>query len=102
MLESYGLGFEGKSCIVGGSTNIAIYTMEKLISLGAKVIACSDRSGVLIDKNGVDVGLIKQIKEVDRGSLAKYSKLKEAEFCADKKITGIACDYAFSVPRKTK
>jgi glutamate dehydrogenase (NADP+) len=95
MLESYGLGFEGKSCIVSGSGNVAIYTMEKLISLGAKVIACSDRSGVLIDKNGVDVGLIKQIKEVDRGSLAKYSKSKEAEFCADKKITGIACDYAF-------
>jgi len=95
MLERCGLGFEGKSCIVSGSGNVAIYTMEKLLSFGAKVVACSDRDGVLIDKNGIDVGLIKQIKEVDRGSLIEYTKSKEAEFYANKKITDIVCDYAF-------
>lgn len=95
MLESSNLGFEGKRCIVSGSGNVAIYTMEKLNALGAKVIACSDRSGVLTDINGIDVELIKRIKEIDRGSLAEYTKSKDAEFATNKKITDTVCDYAF-------
>jgi glutamate dehydrogenase (NADP+) len=91
MLESHGLGFEGKKCIVSGSGNVAIYAMEKLTELGAKVIACSDRGGVLIDNEGIDIAKIKQIKEIDRSSLASYSKGSYKSM----KITDIVCDYAF-------
>lgn len=91
MLESHGLGFEGKRCIVSGSGNVAIYAMEKLAELGAKVIACSDRGGVLMDESGIDIDIIKQIKETDRASLASYDKGSYTPT----KITDLACDYAF-------
>ncbi|HOI83400.1 MAG TPA: NADP-specific glutamate dehydrogenase, partial [Campylobacterales bacterium] len=91
MLESHGLGFEGKRCIVSGSGNVAIYAMEKLAELGAKVIACSDRGGVLMDESGIDIDIIKQIKETDRASLASYGKGSYTPT----KITDLACDYAF-------
>lgn len=91
MLESHGLGFEGKRCIVSGSGNVAIYAMDKLAELGAKVIACSDRGGVLMDESGIDIDIIKQIKETDRASLASYGKGSYTPT----KITDLACDYAF-------
>ncbi len=91
MLASHGLGFEGKKCIVSGSGNVAIYAISKLIELGAKVIACSDRGGVLMDEDGIDIKKIKQIKEIDRSSLASYGKGSYKNM----KITDIPCDYAF-------
>lgn len=91
MLDSHGLGFESKKCIVSGSGNVAIYAMEKLQELGAKVIACSDRGGVLTDEDGIDIGKIKQIKEIDRSSLASYGKGSYRLM----KITDVPCDYAF-------
>lgn len=91
MLESHELGFEGKRCIVSGSGNVAIYAMEKLAELGAKVIACSDRGGVLMDESGIDIDIIKQIKEINRASLALYEKGSYKAI----KITDIPCDYAF-------
>ncbi len=91
MLSHYGLGFEGKKCIVSGSGNVAIYAMEKLTQLGAKVIACSDRGGVLVDENGVDIDKIKKIKEVDRASLLTYDNGSYKTI----KITDVTCDYAF-------
>jgi len=94
MLQNNGLSLDGKTCIVSGSGNVAIYTMQKLIALGAKVIACSDRNGVLIDSDGIDISLVKQIKEERRGLLLEYTKLKKSEF-TNTKITDIFCDYAF-------
>jgi glutamate dehydrogenase (NADP+) len=91
MLAHHGLGFEGKNCIVSGSGNVAIYAMEKLIELGAKVVACSDRGGVLVDENGIDIKRIRQIKEIDRASLSQYGKGSYEST----KMTDIPCDYAF-------
>jgi glutamate dehydrogenase (NADP+) len=91
MLRENGLEFEGKKCIVSGSGNVAIYAMEKLTELGAKVVACSDRGGVLVDEEGIDIAKIKQIKEIDRASLVRYGKGSYKSI----KITDVACDYAF-------
>lgn len=85
------LGFEGKKCIVSGSGNVAIYAMEKLQELGAKVIACSDRGGVLVDEDGIDIKRIRQIKEIDRASLSQYDN----GLYRPMKITDVMCDYAF-------
>lgn len=103
LLEDNGLFLEGKRCIVSGSGNVAIYTMEKLISFGAKVIACSDSKGTIYDEEGIDLKLIKEIKEVGRGSLEEYKQRKPnskytetRSYPKDKNpIWSIPCDIAF-------
>jgi glutamate dehydrogenase (NADP+) len=72
MLKARGETFEGKTCLVSGSGNVAIYTIEKVQQLGGKVVACSDSGGYLYDPNGIDVGRVKQIKEVERGRIDRY------------------------------
>src|SRR5687768_2981685 len=66
MLKAKGDSLEGKTCIVSGSGNVAIYAIEKLEQLGAKVVACSDSSGVIYHKQGLNLDSIKQLKEVER------------------------------------
>jgi glutamate dehydrogenase (NADP+) len=66
MLKARGDSIDGKTCIVSGSGNVAIYAISKLQELGAKVVACSDSNGFIHDEDGLDLGLIKQIKEVER------------------------------------
>ena len=61
-----------KICLVSGSGNVALYTIEKLYELGAKPISCSDSRGTIHDKNGIDLSVLKQIKEVKRSSLENY------------------------------
>lgn len=97
MLENLSMPLSGQTCIVSGSGNVALYTMQKLSQLGAKVVACSDREGVLVDKNGIDFELVKNIKEKDRLPLQNYTGLKKSEFYqkGSLKITDIPCDYAF-------
>lgn len=63
---------EGKTCIVSGSGNVAIYAIEKLQMLGAKVIACSDSNGYIYDKNGLNLDTIKQLKEINRARISAY------------------------------
>ncbi len=94
MLQNSGLTLEGTICAVSGSGNVAIYTIQKLQMLGAKVIACSDRNGTLVDKDGLNIEVIKNIKEEQRVSLGEYLKYKKAEFLKTK-ITHIQCDYLF-------
>ena len=64
--------FEGKRVLVSGSGNVSIYAIEKAQELGALVLGCSDSSGYVIDPDGLDLGLIKQIKEVDRERVDQY------------------------------
>ncbi len=66
--------FEGKTVTISGSGNVAIYACEKAQMLGAKVVAMSDSSGCVYDKNGIDLSCIKQIKEVERGRIKDYLK----------------------------
>ncbi len=74
MLKERGENLEGKICTVSGSGNVAIYTIEKLQQLGAIPVTISDSKGMIYDKDGIDLALLKEIKEVKRGSLEEYAK----------------------------
>ncbi len=95
-LRDNNLSFEGKTVVVSGSGNVAIYATEKATALGGKVVALSDSNGYIYDKNGVDLKLVKEIKEVRRGRIKEYVDVhKDAEYhegCSG--IWGIKCDIA--------
>ncbi|MFE7212297.1 NADP-specific glutamate dehydrogenase [Streptomyces sp. NPDC001698] len=74
MLRERGEELEGQTAVVSGSGNVAIYTIEKLTALGANALTCSDSSGYVVDDKGVDVELLKQIKEVERGRISEYAE----------------------------
>lgn len=86
---------EGKTCIVSGAGNVAIYAIEKLQQSGAKVVACSDSSGYIYDKEGLDLDLIKKIKEVERRRIEDYaSTRKSARYVANGNLWEIPCEIA--------
>lgn len=98
MLKANGQDLKGKKAIVSGSGNVAIYAIEKLHELGAKVIAVSDSSGFVHDSEGIDLKLLKQIKEVDRDRIDVYAeKRQKAEFTNAEKgsIWSLKADLAF-------
>ncbi len=74
MLKARGEDFTGKTAIVSGSGNVAIYATEKLHELGAKVVAVSDSSGYVYDEDGINVDTLKQLKEVERARIVKYTE----------------------------
>lgn len=74
MLKARGESLEGKICTVSGAGNVAIYTIQKLLELGAKPVTASDSKGMIYDKEGIDIALLKEIKEVRRASLEEYAK----------------------------
>lgn len=96
MLKGAGLSFEGKRVVISGSGNVAIYANEKATQLGAKVIAMSDSSGYVVDENGINLDVMKQIKEVERGRINVYAeRVPGAKFtpgCAG--IWTVPCDIA--------
>lgn len=95
MLKVRGDGLEGKTCLVSGSGNVAIYAIEKAQSFGAKVIACSDSNGVVVDHDGIDLALLKQIKEVERRRISSYVQEKtSATYLEDGCIWSIPCQVA--------
>ena len=96
LLKDKGTSFEGKTVVVSGSGNVAIYANQKATELGAKVVAMSDSNGYIYDKNGVDLKAIKQIKEVERKRIKEYLNYHpDAEYhegCSG--IWKIKCDIA--------
>lgn len=64
MLKTRGIGLEGKTYVVSGSGNVAIYAIEKLQHYRAKVVACSDSNGVIHDPAGIDLDIVKQLKKL--------------------------------------
>jgi glutamate dehydrogenase (NADP+) len=72
MLETAGTDWKGKKVVISGSGNVAIYAHEKATSLGAKVVAMSDSNGYIVDEAGIDLDVIKRIKEVERGRIKEY------------------------------
>ena len=72
MLRDNGLSFDGKTVVISGSGNVAIYACEKATTLGARVIAMSDSNGYIVDENGIDLATVKEIKEVRRGRIKEY------------------------------
>ena len=77
MLESRGESLKGKKCTVSGSGNVSIYTIEKLYHLGALPITCSDSSGMILDEEGIDLDLLKELKENQRARLTEYVKYRK-------------------------
>ncbi|HRN18757.1 MAG: NADP-specific glutamate dehydrogenase [Trueperaceae bacterium] len=96
MLAARGETLEGKTCVVSGSGNVAIYTMQKLERLGAKVVACSDSNGVVYDPKGIDLATVKRLKEVQRRRIAEYVQHHPgSEYRGGGNIWHIPCDLAF-------
>ena len=96
MLKANGKSFEGKTVVISGSGNVAIYATQKATELGAKVVALSDSNGYIYDKNGIDLAVVKQIKEVERKRIKEYINAHpEAEYHEGcKGIWTIKCDIA--------
>ena len=76
MLKEAGTSFEGKTIVVSGSGNVAIYATEKATQLGGKVVALSDSNGYVYDSEGIDLDAVKEIKEVNRGRIKEYIKYR--------------------------
>ena len=87
---------KGKKVVVSGSGNVAIYAAQKAMSLGATVIAMSDSSGYVYDPKGIDISVMKQIKEVERARIVEYAnRVESAEFTPGcKGIWTVKCDIA--------
>ena len=95
MLKCNGHSIEGKTVCVSGSGNVAIYAVEKAEMLGAKVVTVSDSSGWIYDKDGIDVALLKDIKEVKRARLTEYAAARpSAEYHEGKGVWSVKCDVA--------
>lgn len=96
MIKAKGMTFEGKTVVISGSGNVAIYATKKVQELGGTVVALSDSSGYVYDKNGINLETVKQIKEVDRKRISEYVKVHPTaeyhEGCTN--IWTIPCDIA--------
>ncbi|MCH8628173.1 NADP-specific glutamate dehydrogenase [Arsenicicoccus piscis] len=95
MLATRGEDLEGRRCVVSGSGNVAIYAIEKLQQLGANVVACSDSGGYVVDEDGIDLALLKEIKEVRRGRMKDYADQRpSARYVTEGSIWEVPCDVA--------
>ncbi len=95
MLKNNGKELAGKNVVISGSGNVAIYATEKVHQLGGKVIALSDSNGYIYDKDGIDLNLVKEIKEVRRGRIKEYADaLPTAVYTEGNGIWSIPCDIA--------
>ena len=88
MLKSNGIDIAGKTCAVSGSGNVAIYACQKAIQMGAKPVTVSDSTGWIYDPEGIDVDLLKEVKEVNRARLTEYAAKRPSAQYHDKKAEG--------------
>ena len=98
MLKTRGESLKGKVCAVSGSGNVAQYTVEKLIQLGARVVTLSDSNGVIYDEAGIDkkeLKCIMDLKNVHRARIKECAKEFKCQYFENKKPWGIKCDVAF-------
>ncbi|MGY6501460.1 MAG: NADP-specific glutamate dehydrogenase [Acidimicrobiales bacterium] len=95
MLASRGTELAGRSCVVSGSGNVAIHAIEKLQQEGAVVVAASDSNGVIHDRDGIDLELLRQVKEVERARISEYAERRRGVAYQDGGVIwDIACDVA--------
>ncbi len=95
MLSVRGESLAGKTAVVSGSGNVAIYAMQKVHELGGTVVACSDSEGALYDEKGIDVELVKELKEVERTRLSEYTERRASgRFRQDRQVWEIPADVA--------
>ncbi|MCZ4141771.1 glutamate dehydrogenase, partial [Escherichia coli] len=86
MLKTRGQTFDGQRVVVSGSGNVAIHAIEKAQALGAKVVTASDSAGFIVDEGGIDLDLLRQIKEVERGRISEYAERRGSK--KDKYVAG--------------
>lgn len=90
--------FEGKKVVVSGSGNVAVYAIEKVQQFGGTVVACSDSAGYVVDENGLDLDLVREVKELRRDRISEYARLKGdgsgAHYIEGGSIWDVACDIA--------
>ncbi|MGE4344639.1 MAG: NADP-specific glutamate dehydrogenase [Geoalkalibacter sp.] len=95
MLKARGESFDGKTCVVSGSGNVATYTIEKIHQFGGKAVACSDSNGYIYHEKGIDLDLVQQLKEIERRRIKDYCNYhKDAKYVANGNIWSIPCDVA--------
>lgn len=95
MLKSNGIDIKGKTAVVSGSGNVAIYAIEKAHQLGAKVLTASDSTGWVYDPDGIDVEALKEIKEVKRARLTEYKNYRpNSEYHEGKGVWTVKADIA--------
>ncbi|MFV8049824.1 NADP-specific glutamate dehydrogenase [Mycobacterium sp. 48b] len=96
ILRSSGQSFDGKQVVVSGSGNVAIYAIEKVHALGGTVVACSDSGGYVRDDKGIDLDLLKEVKELRRGRVADYAEARggAAEVVTGRSVWEVPCDIA--------
>ena len=95
LLRCHGESMQGKTVVVSGAGNVAIYAIEKAQQLGAKVVTCSDSTGWIYDPDGIDVAALKEIKEVKRARLTEYKSYRpNAEYHEGRGVWQIKCDIA--------
>ncbi|MFK8849258.1 NADP-specific glutamate dehydrogenase [Streptomyces sp. Ac-502] len=96
MLRQRGEDLDGQQVVVSGSGNVAIYSIEKAQALGANVLTCSDSGGYVIDEKGIDLDLLKQVKEAERGRVEHYADRRgaSARYVPGGRVWDVACDVA--------
>jgi glutamate dehydrogenase (NADP+) len=95
MLAAKNDSFKGKTVVISGSGNVAIYAVEKAQQLGAKVVSVSDSNGYIYDPNGIKLDVVKQIKEVERGRISEYAKrVPGSVYTEGRGVWSIPCDIA--------
>ena len=95
MLAARGESLDGRRVVVSGAGNVAIYAIEKVQQLGGRVVACSDSAGYVLDDDGIDLDLLKEIKQVQRGRVADYARGRPgARYVADRRVWDVPCDVA--------
>lgn len=102
MLKANGQSFKGQKVIVSGSGNVAIYAIEKVHEYGGTVIACSDSNGYIYDESGIDIELLKQLKEVERKRLTDYAERKEDSSYYEGSVWDFDVDYSIALPCATQ
>ena len=93
MLKANGKSFKDQTVVISGSGNVAIYAVEKATQLGAKVVAMNDSNGYIYDPNGINLDVVKDIKEVKRGRIKEYAdRVEGATYTEGLGIWNIKCD----------
>ncbi|HQV57580.1 MAG TPA: NADP-specific glutamate dehydrogenase [Ilumatobacteraceae bacterium] len=95
MLKVRGESFDGKSVVVSGSGNVAIYTIEKVHQMGGRVVACSDSDGYIVHEKGINLDLVKQLKEVERRRISDYVEFEaDANYVPGGSVWDVPCEVA--------
>ncbi|MDF0529793.1 NADP-specific glutamate dehydrogenase [Tsukamurella sp. 8F] len=94
MLRTRGQSLDGRRVVVSGSGNVAIHAIEKAQQLGGTVVACSDSGGYVVDETGIDLELLREIKEVQRGRLTAYADKRGVEFVGAGSVWDVPCHIA--------